>query len=138
MSVYLDASVLVPLFVTESTTPRVEAWLAGPGDFVLSSWTLAEISSGLSHRQRTERLTPTERDAAEAEVDNLAVNGPPMVEIADSDVAVARNLLRLDPILRTPDALHLAVVLRLDAALATYDGKLTDAAKALGLEVIAP
>lgn len=43
------------------------------------------------------------------------------------------------PHLRTLDALHLEAALRLDAtAILTYDRRLGDAARALGLDVIAP
>jgi predicted nucleic acid-binding protein len=41
--------------------------------------------------------------------------------------------------LRSNDAIHLAVAIRLGVdELATYDGELTDAARAAGLTVLAP
>jgi predicted nucleic acid-binding protein len=40
--------------------------------------------------------------------------------------------------LRTPDALHLAIVQRLECDLATYDRDLADAARRDGVKVIAP
>lgn len=43
------------------------------------------------------------------------------------------------PYLRTLDALHLEAAIRLDAdAILTYDRRLGDAARLMGLEVVAP
>ena len=38
--------------------------------------------------------------------------------------------------LRTLDAIHLAVAVELEATVATLDGRLSDAARALGVEVL--
>lgn len=138
MSVYLDASVVVPMFVAETTSPRVDAWLTAQPDIRLSQWTVAEVSSALSHRQRTGRLSPAEREAAEIELDRWLASGAPVLDVGPDDLEAARVLLRFDPRLRTPDALHLAVVERTQAALATYDRQLAQSALAIGVEVVAP
>ena len=69
--IYLDASVVVPVLVAESTSPRIDRWLATGPDIRLSQWTVSEVSSALSHRRRTERLNAEERDAAETELDRF-------------------------------------------------------------------
>lgn len=57
--------------------------------------------------------------------------------VAAGDDIVSNLLLETE--LRSLDALHLATVLRLDAAsLLTYDLRLTDAAEAAGVRVVAP
>jgi len=58
------------------------------------------------------------------------------VETTSHDIAQAdRFLRRLDLTLRTPDAIHIAIVLRLGASLATFDRGMTLAAQVLGVAV---
>ena len=61
-----------------------------------------------------------------------------MIEVGNDDIQAVRSLLRFDPMLRAPDALHLAVTIRLNAALATYDKRLATAAASIGVEVVTP
>ena len=136
--IYLDASVVVPILVNESTSPKVDDWLATDPDIGLSQWTVSEVSSALSHRQRTERLDPEEREAAEEELDRFLARGAPLIEVGNDDIQAVRSLLRFDRMLRAPDALHLAVTIRLNAALATYDKRLATAAASIGVEVVTP
>lgn len=62
------------------------------------------------------------------------------VSIAALDRAVFRSAGVLPmPYLRTLDALHLQAAIRLDAeAVLTYDARMSDACRELGLEVVAP
>ena len=62
------------------------------------------------------------------------------VSLAALDRAVYRSAGFLPmPYLRTLDALHLEAAIRLDVdAVLTYDHRLADAARAAGLDVIAP
>ena len=136
--IYLDASVVVPIFIVEPSSPMLDRWLATGPDICLSQWTVSEFSSALSHQQRLGRLDADEREAAEAELDRWLSQGVTMIEIGNDDVQAARSLLRFDPVLRTPDALHLAVTERLGTALATYDRRLAASAASIGIEVIAP
>lgn len=138
MVIYLDASVVVPVLVDELTSPGIDRWLATDPEICLSQWTVSEVSSALSHRQRTERLEPDEREAAEDELDRFLALGAPVIEVGNDDVLAARSLLRFDPQLRTPDALHLALAIRLGAALATYDKRLATAAASIDVEVVTP
>ena len=138
MSVYLDASVVVPLFVDEDSTDRMIAWLAGGGPVTLSDWTVAEVSSAMSHHVRRERLDPDERDAAETNLNTwLDLSVTPQA-VDPEDVINARALLHRHQNLRTPDALHLAIVHRLGVDLATYDQDLAEAAIRDGVVVVAP
>lgn len=136
--IYLDASVVVPIFIAEPSSPMLDRWLATGPDICLSQWTVSEFSSALSHQQRSGRLDADEREAAETELDRWLSQGVTMIEIGNDDVQAARSLLRFDPVLRTPDALHLAVTERLGTALATYDRRLAASAASIGIEVIAP
>lgn len=136
--IYLDTSVVVPVVLVEAASPRIDAWLAADPDICVSRWTVSEVSSALSHHLRTGRIDAEEREAAEAALDHWVSGGVRVVEIEEEDIAALRALLRSDPLLRTPDALHLAVVMRLDCALATHDVRLAGSARDIEIEVIVP
>ncbi len=136
--IYLDASVVVPIFTVEATSARIDAWLATQPDICLSPWTVAEFSSALSHHLRTGRLDPDERDAAEDGLDRWMAEGVRLIDIGSDDIQAARALIRFDPLLRTPDALHVALTERYGMMLATYDKRLAASAARIGIEVFQP
>src|SRR5688500_16857431 len=65
VSVYLDASVIVPLFVQEKTSEAMLAWMASVDRAIVSDWAIAEVSSAMSHHVRRGSLDVDERDLAE-------------------------------------------------------------------------
>ncbi|MGV9009155.1 type II toxin-antitoxin system VapC family toxin [Brevundimonas sp.] len=138
MRAYLDASVIVPLFLHEDSSERMLQWLATDVSIALSDWSVAEVSSALSLHVRRENLDPEERDAAETAMNAWLDGGAFPIEVVGSDVTEARLLLHRHPKLRTPDALHLAIVHRLECALVTYGEDLASAAERDGIVVIAP
>jgi len=138
LSIYLDASVLIPLFVDDDWTPRVRAWLATQPEVLVSDWTLAEFSSALSLHVRRGRLTPEERDDAENTLNDWVTGLIEVAPVPDEDVILARLALHRHPKLRTPDALHLTIVLRLGHQFASYDEDLIEAARRDGVEVVTP
>jgi hypothetical protein len=138
LSVYLDASVLVPIFVDDDWSERVVAWLETEPDVVVSDWTLAEFSSALSFHVRKGKLDPDERDEAENSLNRWIEGSVTQVPVDPEDVWAARDLLHAHPKLRAPDALHLAIVKRLGEAFATYDTVLADAARREAVDVLAP
>lgn len=133
MSVYLDASVVVSAFVDDVHSDRVIEWLALQDRVVLSAWTVAEFSSALSHYVRTGRATPAERTALEAEFDRWLSSAKVVLTITPEDFEGARRLLRTHIQLRTPDALHLAMVSNRQLSLATLDKALRNSAMAEGV-----
>ena len=65
---YWDTSALVPLFVAERETPRVERWLREDPDVVVWGLTRVELLSALARRRRQEpnaarRLLGARREA---------------------------------------------------------------------------
>lgn len=138
MSVYLDASVIVPLFVEEDSSERMLVWLETGVSVTLSDWSVAEVSSALSLHVRRENLDPEERDEAETRLNAWLDDSVPPVDVRPQDIIAARTMLHRHPKLRTPDALHLAIVRRLGCDLATYDDDLAQAATRDGIRVIAP
>ena len=136
MSVYLDTSVLVSLFVLDSNTPAAWAFAGTAPDCVVSAWAVAEYSSALSRQVRIGRLQTGERQVAEAKLDQWLERRELLVPIM-SDHLAARSMLRsaTGP-LRTPDTLHLAVCRRIASELATFDGPMSNAASELAIPLV--
>ncbi|GAA1630807.1 MULTISPECIES: type II toxin-antitoxin system VapC family toxin [Brevibacterium] len=124
--VYVDTSALGALLVAQPESDALVGWLNG---------TSAElVSSDLLETELRRMAVREEREQAEVSV---LLDG---VSIAALDRAVFRSAGLLPmPYLRTLDALHLEAALRLDVdALLTYDKRLEEAARSVGLEVISP
>lgn len=138
MRFYLDASVIVPLFLDEDSSPRMADWLKTDVAIILSDWSVAEVTSAFSLHVRRENLDPEERDRAETALNAWLDGGVFPVEVEGLDVTDARLLMHRHPKLRTPDALHLAIVHRLECAIVTYDEDLAEAARRDGIVVVAP
>lgn len=124
--VYVDTSALGALLVAQPESDALVGWLNG---------TSAElVSSDLLETELRRMAVREEREQAEV---SALLDG---VSIAALDRAVFRSAGLLPmPYLRTLDALHLEAALRLDVdALLTYDKRLEEAARSVGLEVISP
>jgi uncharacterized protein len=135
LTVYLDTSVVIPLFVDDDHAPRVRAWAKSGGDVALSAWTLTEVTSALSMLVRTRRFTDGERDELETAFDDWSRRGR-MLDFDAERFADARRLLLKHSRLRAPDALHLAIVRWSGLKLATLDGVLRAAAITEGVPVV--
>ncbi|MGH2417081.1 MAG: type II toxin-antitoxin system VapC family toxin [Candidatus Limnocylindria bacterium] len=130
-SCYLDASALVKLATAEPETQALRDHLAGYLVRITSRLATVEVARALLRRGR--------ESAALADDVAIAFEGLAMVELSDSVAAEAG--LRGPATLRSLDAIHLASALSLGdevAMLITYDRRLADAARAAGLEVVAP
>ena len=81
-------------------------------------------------------MEPADAEArlADFEAWRAEASSPVDVQPADARLAYA-YVRRFDPVRRTPDALHLAMAVRLDAAIVTLDRGLEQAAHELGIEV---
>lgn len=137
VSVYLDASVLVPLFMHEAFTARAERFLrSNPQILNVSDLAAAEFASALARRVRTSELLPERARSAFGAFDAWTPRAAQRVEISSADVRVAETFIRrLDLPLRPPDVLHVAAAQRLGATLATFDDRMRRSAIALGLPV---
>jgi uncharacterized protein len=139
MSIYLDASFLVPTLVEEPASGAVRAYLATRPDRLISDFAAAEVASALSRLVRTGLLTAELGAArlADFEAWRAATSSP--VELHPADVRLAYAYVRrFELMLRAPDALHLAIALRIGATVATLDRRLVRAAEELGVSVEAP
>ena len=126
---YLDTSAAVKLVVTEPGTTALRRWLASRDGAMVSSDLL-----------RTELLRATRRAAPEQMVQARAVLDALVLLTLSSAVFERAAMLEPD-LLRSLDALHLAAALELGDELegmVTYDRRLAEGAKALGVQVVAP
>ena len=139
MTVYLDASVLVALFTRDHLSARADAYLrSNLPVLIVSNFAAAEFSSALARRVQTAEMTPDDTRSAFSNFDAWTTRSTRQVELVAADVAAAQAFLRrLDLNLRTPDALNIAITLRVGAELATFDGKIAASAHALGARIAA-
>lgn len=134
-----DASVLVPLFVTEQSSSAVIAMIADEGPPVVSDFAIGEVCSAISIRLRRREIQKPEADEVLSDLDLWAENIARRVTTEVDDVARATRLVkRFELGLRMPDALILAIAQRLSMAIATQDRRQAAAAEALGLRLIQP
>lgn len=87
MSLYLDASVVVPLFVSEPHTARARAILSAGANLIVSDLTAAEFASAVS---RLVRMTLMEEGAAGAQ----GVVDRPLAISVRTALAVANEALK--------------------------------------------
>lgn len=135
MRLYLDTSVLVPLFVAESRSRDANAGLVGHNLYV-SDLAAAEFSAAISARVRTSEMTAADALSLFATFDAWAERAANRAQVEGADMAAALVLVRRPELaLRMLDAANLAIAQRLSATVFTFDKKMAAAAVALGLPV---
>jgi uncharacterized protein len=138
VSVYLDVNVIIPLFALDLLSDKAEKALRKlDDDLVVSDFCAAEFSSVIARRVRTRDLRAEEARTAFSNFDSWCARYTRRLEIDTIDVSGASSLMRrLDLSLRTPDALHLAMVQRANCRLLTFDRSMASAAQGLGIEIV--
>ncbi|WP_062387503.1 type II toxin-antitoxin system VapC family toxin [Demequina iriomotensis] len=124
--VYVDTSALGALLIDQAESEALLEWLDRTPSVLVSSDLLETELRRVAVREGLDQADVTR-----------VLDG---VALAALDRAVYRGAGFLPmPYLRTLDALHLEAAMRLDAAaILTYDHRLGEAARAMGLDVIAP
>ena len=124
---YADASALVKLVLDEPDSPEMRRWYVESRRVVMSR-------VGIIETRRATARSP--HDAAHLEMILSSV------ETIELDDAIARIAAAVGPVtLRSLDAIHLATALALMPeldAFVTYDDRLAEAARALGVRVVRP
>ena len=138
MSLYLDASVLIPTIVVEEASPAVVEFLLGRADdLTVSDFAAAEVASALSRLVRMDRVTIAEAMERLADFDAWRAGETEPADADAHDCRLAKTYVRrFEPKLRAPDALHAAICRRLESQLVTLDRRFAAAARELGLEVM--
>jgi predicted nucleic acid-binding protein len=124
---YVDASALVKLVVEEDESRAMNRWYVEAERLVTSRVGHVETVRAASRRDHD----PARRD--------LVLAGVEVFEFNAGVAAVAAGLR--PPLLRTLDAIHVATALALMPeldAFVTYDDRLAEAARAVGLSVVRP
>ena len=136
-SVYLDASVLVPIFVEEPGSTRAEAFVGRAGQvLIVSDFAAAEFASAIARRRRMREVDLPSASAIFAAFDDWSASSLRRIETTSGDISIAERMLRrLDLAIRTPDALNIAIAQRAEATLVTLDQKLAHNARTLGADV---
>ena len=134
---YFDTSAIVPAFVREPATERVQALMAsreGEG-LAISPWVQTEFSSALALKVGIGEIDADVFVAALGEwgIFIESVNVLPVGEAAFREAALICQ--RHESGLRAGDALHLAVAAANDCTLATLDERMAAAAEQLGVAV---
>jgi len=137
VSLYLDASVLVPTLIDESGSEAIFAFLAAADEaIVVSDFAAMEVASALSRLVRMKYLTGAGAEALLREFDSWRAIAATGSALQGSDARLADIFVRrFDLGLRAPDALHLALCRRDNHGLLTLDRRLAAAAEALGVAV---
>jgi len=137
VSIYLDASVIVPRFAEEAHSGVVDDFLArNDQDLLISDFAAAEVAAALSRLVRMRRLTEADALTALGDLEIWRAEAGSIVELHAIDARVAYAYVQHFKLkLRAPDALHLAIARRVDATLVTLDRRLGDAAGPLGIAV---
>lgn len=124
---YLDASALVKLVVEEAESPALNRWYVEAERLVTSRIGVVETIRASSRGP----CDAVHRDRILSDV-----------EVLELDARLAAMAASLEPpILRTLDAIHLASAMTLMPeldAFVTYDDRLAEAARSVGLPVVRP
>jgi uncharacterized protein len=136
LSLYLDASALLPLFIEEARTNQAHTSLRG-NVLIISDFAVAEFSSGVARRTRAGEINESDAVSVFTALDAWTLNAARRETLTPGDVNMAISLVRrLDLGLRAPDAVNIAIAQRCAATLLTFDEKLARSARSLGMTVI--
>jgi predicted nucleic acid-binding protein len=137
--IYVDTSVLVPMFTKEPESKRVMHWYASSADKLVSAvWCVTEFASALGIKQRTGQIDPASAQVAWKQFERFCANDLQLmpVEYAAFNRAAAMTL-DASTGLRAGDSLHLAAALEINAnSMATLDGVLAKNAKKMSLILV--
>lgn len=128
--IYVNTSALVKLVACEAETVALQTWMRSRAGETFFSSQLARIELV----RAVKRVVPGRLDRARDVLRGLA-----LVKIDDEVVEAAENLP--PDVLRSLDAIHLATAYSLRShvsAFVTYDARLADTARALGIQVVSP
>jgi predicted nucleic acid-binding protein len=135
---YVDTSLLLAVYTPEERSEEANQILRSASEIFISDLTVAEFLVGLARKVKLAVLSGAQSEAARDSFEAHLVEGLlRRVPLRSSYSELAGELAsRSEVMLRTLDSLHLVVASQLETPLATFDGRLADAARNLGLEVL--
>lgn len=137
MSVYLDANILIALFISDSLTPNATAAVAKLVEpMVVSDAAALEFASTVARKVRAGVISARDGREALANFD-VWIDATERVQAAASDITAADAIVRrFDINLHGMDALHVALAIRIGARLLTLDAKMRANARKAGVSVV--
>ena len=136
--IYVDTSVLLPVYVPEAKSEQANRILESASAVLISDLTVAEFHVGLARKTKLGELSPQQAEAAGASFEAHLAEG--LLDRATLhpgySEAAGRLAMKSALMLRTLDALHLAVAVEFGLPVATFDTRLADAARSLEIEVL--
>lgn len=137
LNCYLDTSVLISLFVDDAHSQRAREILLARPQLLISDFGAAEFASAIAGLCRTGALPDFTRLNFYHDFDDWCARATRRILLTGDDIKMAESWLRKKGLgIRTPDAMHLAIIQRNRAILATFDKKMALAADKLGLECV--
>jgi hypothetical protein len=136
--IYADTSLLLPVYVPEANSHLANEAVAGAEGLLISDLTVAEFLVGLARKVKLGELSADRAQDVHAAFERHMTEGfLQRIPLASKHSEAAGELASRSPVmLRTLDAIHLAVAAELEATMATLDNRLSEAARAIGLGVI--
>jgi len=136
---YIDTSFLVPFYLPEPSSEKVESKLLSlpVGSLIISPLVQAEFASLLSRKCRVKEIKKSDaREIMEVFDSHLKEGAFVLVAISVEDFDRAIHwMMSFKYNLKAPDAIHLAVAFRKKAAFLTLDTTLAEVAKKIGIKV---
>lgn len=135
--IYLDTSIIVPAYCVEPLSDRVDELLRRESDLAVSNLAEVEFYSALSRKVRQRELTLDE--AQQISIDfqtdlNARIYQRLVVEATYYELAQGW-ISQFNTVLRTLDALHLAIASSYEIPVVTADIGLAQSGRSLGLAV---
>ncbi len=108
--VYVDTSVLVPLFLNEPHSAAAASWYSQETrELVAAAWCVTEFASALGLKQRTAAINASQARSAWANFERLVAADLRLLPVEPATFHRAAELvLHAQSTLRAGDALHLA------------------------------
>jgi predicted nucleic acid-binding protein len=136
--IYVDTSLLLPVYVPEVNSELANSVVKGAEDLLVSDLTVAEFLVGLARKVKLGTLSQElATQVQEAFKRHMAEGHLRRVAVVSSHSEAAGQLASTSPlILRSLDAIHLAVAVEHKATIATLDGRLSAAARAMDVKIL--
>ncbi len=135
--VYVDTSALIKRYLAEAGSDEFDAFFVASAPLHTSRLALTEARSALARRRLSGAIdADLEFAIGDALRRDIQDGAWVVLPCEDRHVAEAHDLIEQQPVLRTLDAMHLAIAREMGAAtLATADCGQARAAQALGLSI---
>ena len=138
--VYVDTSVLVPLFLSEPNSVAVSAWYAREkSQLVAAVWCIPEFASALGIKQRTGAIDAQQAQGAWERFNRMVAADLRLLSVEPASFHRAAERVRdAASALRAGDALHLACAETAGAEhMATLDDAMSRSARRLKMRLVA-